>query len=191
LNASTDPIATAVEEDTRRWVDRAVIGLNLCPFAKAVQVKGQIRYVVSRALDEESLLEELRAELELLQEADPSMHETTLIMSPHILDEFLDFNDFLGEGDDLLEAMDLVGVVQLASFHPRFQFAGTEEGDITNATNRSPWPTLHLLREDSIDKAVEAFPQASTIFERNMEVLEKLGSGGWAALGVGASKGAP
>jgi hypothetical protein len=191
LNASTDPIATAVEEDTRRWVDRAVIGLNLCPFAKAVQVKGQIRYVVSRALDEESLLEELRAELALLQEADPSMHETTLIMSPHILDEFLDFNDFLGEGDDLLEAMDLVGVVQLASFHPRFQFAGTEEGDITNATNRSPWPTLHLLREDSIDKAVEAFPQASTIFERNMEVLEKLGSGGWAALGVGASKGAP
>jgi hypothetical protein len=191
LNASTDPIATAVEEDTRRWVDRAVIGLNLCPFAKAVQVKGQIRYVVSRALDEESLLEEVRAELALLQEADPSMHETTLIMSPHILDEFLDFNDFLGEGDDLLEAMDLVGVVQLASFHPRFQFAGTEEGDITNATNRSPWPTLHLLREDSIEKAVEAFPQASTIFERNMEVLEKLGSGGWAALGVGASKGAP
>ncbi|MET0312446.1 MAG: DUF1415 domain-containing protein [Burkholderiaceae bacterium] len=176
----SDPIA-----DTRRWVERAVIGLNLCPFAKAAEAKGVVRYVASELEDEAALMELLRAELELLAAADPAEHETTLIVVTEILHDFLDFNDFLGEGDWLLERMGLEGEVQLASFHPDYQFEGTEPGDITNATNRSPWPTLHLLREDSIDRAVEAFPEAAEIYERNMEVLKELGPAGWEALGVG------
>lgn len=175
----------------RRWVERAVIGLNLCPFAKAVAVKGQIRYAVSRAGDLAELAAELETELALLAGADHEAHETTLLVVPALLDDFLDFNDFLGEGDRLVEAMGLVGEIQLASFHPGYRFAGTAADDITNATNRSPWPALHLLREESIDRAVESFPDAARIYERNMEVLEKLGTAGWDALGVGATKRGP
>lgn len=175
----------------RRWVERAVIGLNLCPFAKAVAVKGQIRYAVSSAEDLAELAAELEAELALLAGADHEVHETTLLVVPFLLDDFLDFNDFLGEGDRLVESMGLAGEIQLASFHPGYRFAGTAADDITNATNRSPWPALHLLREDSIDKAVESFPDAARIYERNMEVLEKLGAAGWDALGVGATRREP
>lgn len=171
--------------DTVRWLERAVIGLNLCPFAKGVHTKGQIHYVVSEATDARGLLEDLQRELEALAEISPEKRDTTLLMAPQCLEDFLDFNDFLELVDELVEAMDLGGILQVASFHPHFQFDGTTEDDVTNATNRAPYPTLHLLREDSIDQAVEAFPEAETIYERNMQVLGELGAQGWAALDVG------
>ena len=174
-----------VVQDTVRWLERAVIGLNLCPFAKGVHTKGQIHYVVSHATDAGALLEDLQRELEALAEASPAKRDTTLLMAPQALPDFLDFNDFLELADELVEAMDLAGILQVAPFHPRFQFADTAEDDVGNCTNRAPYPTLHLLREESIDSAVEAFPEAEEIFERNIEVLERLGAQGWADLDVG------
>ncbi|AEB83220.1 DUF1415 domain-containing protein [Alicycliphilus denitrificans] len=174
-----------VVQDTVRWLERAVIGLNLCPFAKSVHTKGQIHYVVSHATDTRALLEDLQRELEALAEASPDKRDTTLLMAPLTMPDFLDFNDFLELADELVEAMDLAGILQVASFHPRFQFEGTLADDVSNCTNRAPYPTLHLLREESIDRAVEAFPEAEEIFERNIEVLERLGAEGWKALDVG------
>lgn len=192
---------SVVVQDTVRWLERAVIGLNLCPFAKSVHVKGQIHYVVSHATDARGLLQDLQRELEALAEAPPEKRDTTLLMAPLVMPDFLDFNDFLELADELVEAMDLAGILQVASFHPQFQFEGTQADDVTNCTNRAPYPTLHLLREESIDRAVEVFPEAEEIFERNMEVLERLGAQGWADLDVGprcaahspanAAKGAP
>ena len=176
----------AVIADTVRWLERAVIGLNLCPFAKAVHTKGQIHYVVSEATDASDLLEELRHELQALAEISAEKRDTTLLIAPRCLQDFLDFNDFLGLTEDLVDTLDLDGVLQVASFHPQFQFADAAQDDITNATNRAPYPILHLLREDSIDRAVQAFPEAETIYERNMQVLEDLGAEGWAKLDVGA-----
>ena len=167
---------------TRAWVRRAVVGLNLCPFAKAPFAKEQVRYVLSAATDAEALLAQLIAELHALADADPVVTETTLLISPHVLTDFLDFNDFLERADRALDDAGLAGVLQVASFHPQYQFAGTRSDDVTNATNRSPYPTLHLLREDSIDRAVAAFPEAEAIFEANMRTLEALGAGGWADL---------
>jgi len=180
-DASPDgvPAALAIAE-TRAWVRRAVIGLNLCPFARAVDVKDQIRYVFSDASDPETLLATLAVELQRLADTDPDVVDTTMLIHPRVLTDFEDFNDFLELADAAVEDLDLDGVLQVASFHPRFQFADTEPDDITNATNRSPYPTLHLLREDSVDRAVAAFPEAEAIFERNMETLEKLGAKGWA-----------
>ena len=175
--------------DTRRWLERAVIGLNLCPFAKGPHVKGQIHFAVCSDGGGPALLTALQDQLAALVEADPSERETVLLVAPGSFEDFLDFNDFLGEAEQVLARLDLEGVIQIAPFHPRFQFAGTEEDDITNATNRSPYPTLHLLREESIDRAVEAFPDAEAIFEANMDVLEKLGAQGWQALDVGARLG--
>jgi len=172
--------------DTVRWLERAVIGLNLCPFAKGVHAKGQIHYVVSEATDARSLLSDLQRELVALAEADPGQRDTTLLIVPQCLEDFLDFNDFLELADKLLESLDLDGILQVASFHPQFQFADAAPGDITNATNRAPYPILHLLRENSIDRAVEAFPEAEMIYERNMQVLEDLGAEGWKNLDVGA-----
>jgi uncharacterized protein len=181
---STDwPIDKAsVIAATRTWLERAVIGLNLCPFAKAVHVKNQVRYVVSTATTPEALLGELEAELRLLQAADPAEVEMTLLMHPQVLQDFIDYNDFLDVADAALEQLELDGELQIASFHPDYQFAGTAFDDIGNFTNRSPYPTLHLLRESSIDAAVEAFPEAADIYERNIETLQQLGRKGWAAL---------
>ena len=175
-----------VVQDTVRWLERAVIGLNLCPFAKGVHTKDQIHYAVSRATDGRELLQDLQRELEALAEASPAKRDTTLLMAPQALPDFLDFNDFLELADELVEAMDLAGILQVASFHPHFQFEGTLADDVSNCTNRAPYPTLHLLREESIDRAVEVFPEAEEIFERNIEVLERLGMQGWNALDVGA-----
>jgi hypothetical protein len=175
------PAALAIAE-TRAWVRRAVIGLNLCPFARAVDVKDQIRYVFSDAADAETLLATLVVELQRLADTDPELVDTTIVIHPRVLTDFEDFNDFLELADAAVEDLDLDGVLQVASFHPQFQFADTEPDDITNATNRSPYPTLHLLREDSVDRAVAAFPEAESIFERNMATLEKLGPQGWSAL---------
>ena len=172
-------------DDTIRWLERAVIGLNLCPFAKAVHVKGQIHYAVALATTAHDALELLRNELKELANTPAEVRDTTLLVMPYCLPDFLDFNDFLGDAEDVLHALGLEGTLQLASFHPQFQFAGTEVDDVTNCTNRSPYPMLHLLREDSIDRAVSVFPGAEAIFERNMEVLEGIGMAGWQALDVG------
>lgn len=171
--------------DTRAWLERAVIGLNLCPFAKSVHVKGQVHYAVSRAATQEALLEDLVSELKDLVAMDAKARDTTLLIVPDGMQDFLDFNDFLAQADQALADLNLEGVLQIASLHPRYQFAGTREDDITNFTNRSPYPTLHLLREDSIDRAVAAFPNPESIFEVNMRTMEQLGQDGWAALKVG------
>ena len=180
------PDAAIVWQDTVRWLERAVIGLNLCPFAKGVHGKGQIHYVVSSATEGAQLLQELGDELKALAEISPEKRDTTLLIAPACFPDFLDFNDFLELADQLLDTLDLEGTLQIASFHPAFQFGGTTADDVTNCTNRAPYPTLHLLREDSIDRAVAAFPEAETIYERNMQVLEEMGAEGWRALDVGA-----
>jgi hypothetical protein len=174
--------ASNIIKETQDWVIKAVIGLNLCPFAKAVHVKGQIKYVVSEATTLEQLLKDLAQELEFLAEVSREKTDTTLLIHPEILNDFLDYNDFLELADQLLEDLDLDGELQIASFHPQYQFAGTEIDDVTNFTNRSPYPTLHLIREESIDEAVKAFPEAEAIFETNMQTMEKLGTDGWLKL---------
>jgi uncharacterized protein len=167
---------------SRLWLEKAVIGLNLCPFAKAVHKKGQIRYVVSAATQPLELLDDLKRELEYLRDVSAESVDTTLLIHPGVLGDFEDFNEFLEVADLAVEDLGLEGEIQVASFHPDFQFEGTGPDDITNYTNRSPYPTLHLLREDSIDKAVAAFPDASKIFEANMATLDELGTEGWKKL---------
>jgi len=172
----------AVVAATRQWIEKAVIGLNLCPFAKAVYVKNQVRYAVSRAPHLDGLLEDLDRELDFLAVADPVEIDTTLLIHPTLLPDFLDFNDFMQLAEAAVGEHGLDGVIQIASFHPAFRFAGTEPDDIGNYTNRAPFPTLHLLREASIARAVAAFPEAETIYERNIDTLKVLGYAGWQAL---------
>jgi len=167
---------------TQVWLEKAVIGLNLCPFAKAVHTKGQIRWVLSAATTPADLLAELVRELQHLSSASPQAVDTTLIVHPLVLQDFADFNDFLGLADHTLVDEGLQGVLQIASFHPQYQFADAAADDIGNATNRSPYPTLHLLREDSIERAVAAFPDAEAIYGRNIETLQRLGHEGWERL---------
>ena len=182
--ASAMPEDALVIAATVQWLERAVIGLNLCPFAKGVHTKGQVHYVVSHASSEQELLEQLRAELLDLKSIPAQTRDTTLLMLPGLMEDFLLFNDFLGRADKVLRRCGLEGVLQIASFHPQFQFVGTDEDDISNFTNRAPYPTLHLLREESIDRAVAAFPQAEDIYDKNMQTLATLGPRGWNALGL-------
>ena len=170
--------------ETRDWIEKAVIGLNLCPFAKSVYVKNQVRIVVSSARHIDGFLEDLDRELDHLAEVSPEVTDTTLLIHPTLFPDFLDFNDVHQIADEAVAEHDLEGVIQIASFHPDYQFEGTEPDDITNYTNRAPFPTLHLIREESLDRAVEAFPDAEMIYERNMETLRKLGLAGWLALGL-------
>ncbi|SED74632.1 hypothetical protein SAMN02787142_3746 [Burkholderia sp. WP9] len=179
LSAESDDAVVAA---TRHWLTEAVIGLNLCPFAKAVHVKGQIRYVVSHAADMEGVLTDLETELQTLMEADPDAVDTTLLIVPHALGDFLDYNDCLFFADRMLKQLRLEGIVQIASFHPQYQFEDSQPDDIENYTNRAPYPILHLLREDSIERAVQAFPDAEEIYERNQETLRRIGLAGWNAL---------
>ena len=185
--ASNALLANRMVQDTLRWLERAVIGLNLCPFAKAVLVKGQVHCKVSQASTLEALRDDLIQALKDLVALEPAVRDTSLLIIQNLLQDFMDYNDFLNVADDCLLALDLEGEIQIASFHPQYQFAGTDENDITNFTNRSPYPTLHLIREASIDRAVSAFPQAEAIFEVNMATLQKLGLEGWQDLDVGAS----
>ena len=175
------PAAAAIAA-TRTWVERAVIGLNLCPFARAAHTGGKIRYVMTAAPDTGALIDALAAELEHLAEASPDEIETTLLIHPHVLQDFLDYNDFLEVADELVERLGLEGVVQVASFHPRYQFERTKPDDIENYTNRSPHPTLHLLREDSVERAVNSHPDADAIPLRNIETLKRIGIEGWKQL---------
>jgi uncharacterized protein len=178
------PDQATVIQDTQRWLTTAVIGLNLCPFAKAVHVKNQIRYKVSAATEPEALLQDLIQELLHLRDADPAEIDTTLVMHPHALQDFLDFNDFLDVVDAALEELDLHGTIQVASFHPHYQFYDAGPDDIENYSNRSPHPTLHLIRESSIEQAVAAIPDAEDIYEANKATLRKLGLEGWKKLWV-------
>ena len=168
--------------ETRAWVERAVIGLQLCPFAKAPQVKGQVRYASSAARDPEALLVDLVEELGRLVAEPPSRIETTLLVHPHVLNDFDDYNEFLSRADEALVALELDGVIQIASFHPAYRFAGSAPADIANATNRSPHPTLHLLREESIERALVSFADPESIYTANIATMERLGADGWAAL---------
>jgi hypothetical protein len=174
-------------QDTLRWLERAVIGLNLCPFAKSVYVKGQVHCAVSQAATEDELRGDLLQELQNLVALDPEVRDTTLLIVQNLLQDFDDYNDYLNVADECLIELELEGEIQIASFHPQYRFAGTDENDITNYTNRSPYPTFHLIREASMDRAVAAFPDAEAIFEVNMTTLNELGLEAWQALDVGAS----
>ena len=176
--------AALAAQATEHWVEAAVIGLNLCPFARSVQVGKRVRYVVSAAQTPDALLESLEEELLLLQQTAIDVLETTLLIHPWVLNSFRDYNAFLGDADDLIVALALDGELQIASFHPDYQFAGTPASHISNYTNRSPFPTLHLLRECSVQRATESMPDTSAIYEANLLTLEKLGLEGWRALGV-------
>lgn len=167
---------------TRRWVERAVVGLNLCPFARAPFAAERIRYRVSHATTAEALVDELVAELQSLQLSEPEDVETTLLIHPQVLNDFLDFNDFLEVADAAVEGLQLEGLIQVASFHPDYQFDGSAPEDIENYSNRAPYPILHLLREASVERAVELHPDTDQIFERNIETLRKLGHAGWEKL---------
>ncbi|MBS0226666.1 MAG: DUF1415 domain-containing protein [Proteobacteria bacterium] len=174
--------ASAVETDIRDWIEKAVIGLNLCPFAKAVYVKQQVRIVVSDASTESALLEQLGEELLLLRDTLAEAIDTTLLVHPQVLGDFLDYNDFLEHADALVESLALDGELQVASFHPQYQFADTDPDDASNLTNRAPWPVLHLLREASIDRAVAAYPDPDAIIERNIATVTALGAEGYRKL---------
>ncbi len=167
---------------TQLWLERAVIGLNLCPFAKAVHVKQQIRYAVTGARTADELLAELEHELQTLAAADPETLDTTLLIHSAVTGDFLDYHFFLAEADAAIRSLELDGVIQIPSLHPNYEFAGCDADDIDNYTNRAPYPTLHLLREVSIDRAVAAFPDAADIFERNIETLRRPGHEGWRRL---------
>ena len=175
-----------VVADTRHWLRRAVIGLNLCPFAKSVDIKDQVHYAISRSVGFKDLLEDLKQELNSLAALDAATRDTTLFIAPEALADFLEFNDFMAQANRLLAKLGYEGVFQIASLHPQYQFADALADAITNFTNRSPYPTLHLLREESIDRAVKAFPHAEAIFETNMRTMERIGHAGWAALDVDA-----
>jgi len=180
MQTGTNEIIAATQE----WLEKAVIGLNLCPFAKAVHVKKQIRYAVSAARNTEELHADLVSELQILSATNAEQIDTTLLIHPYVLTNFLDYNDFLGVVDATIEELGLDGKIQVASFHPNYQFAGTAPEDIENYTNRSPHPLLHLLREASMERAVAAFPDAAEIFEKNMETMRTLGHAGWKRLGL-------
>ncbi len=183
MTASPAPTDTPPADDpiaaTRQWLERIVIGLNLCPFAKAVYVKEQVRFVLSDATTPEALVEQLAEELVLLRDTPAEVIDTTLIVHPQVLTDFLDYNDFLDNADAAVEALDLQGILQVASFHPDYQFDGVAADDASNYTNRAPYPTLHLLREDSVARAVDAFPDPDVIVERNIEILDRIGVEGW------------
>ncbi len=168
-----------VVADVRVWLEKAVIGLNLCPFAKSVHIKNQIRYVVSKATNLEMALEELLLELRHLRETSPEETDTTLLIFPDMFSDFYVFNDVLELVDQITDAEEFNDAFQVVSFHPRFQFANTRLDDIENYTNRAPYPIWHLIREASIDRAVQSFPDAEAIYGRNIQTLRELGLAGW------------
>ena len=169
---------------TRRWLERAVIGLQLCPFAAAPHLHDRVRYCVSAQRSGVGLLEDLSHELRTLQDADPLKCETTLLIHPHVLTDFLEYNEFLGACDAAVAELGFEGELQVASFHPQYQFAGTDVQDIENYTNRSPYPMLHLLREASVARAVANFPNIERIGATNQEMLRRLGHEGWRQLWI-------
>jgi hypothetical protein len=164
----------AAIDETLKWLVSEVIGLNLCPFAREVHAAGRIRYVVSDATDTEALRGHLAEELRLLRTLDHAVTETTLLIHPRVLGDFLEYNDFLDLADQTIIELGFEGEFQIASFHPCYQFEGTEPDDVTNRTNRSPYPMLQILREASVEKAVAEYPDVDKISERNMETMRRL-----------------
>jgi uncharacterized protein len=179
------PAGDVAIEDTRRWVERAVVGLNLCPFAAAVHRSGRARYALSTAVDQRSLLEDLLSEAKSLLERSPLDRDTTLLIAPGLLHEFIEFCAFLRMAEKAMRRQGFEGILQIASFHPDYRFAESAGEDVANFTNRSPYPTLQLLREESLTRALEAFPDPRRIFEANIASLRRLGAGGWEMLDVG------
>jgi len=184
MDAMSAPTPAQAIATTRDWLEKVVIGLNLCPFAKAVHVQDRIRYRVSDATTTDALRATLREELEHLAAADPETCETTLLIHPHVLEDFFDYNDFLSVAERTVKKLKLDGVLQVASFHPQYQFADAAPDSIENYTNRSPWPMLHLLRESSIERAIDSVPDAADIYTRNIATLRRIGLQGWRALGI-------
>jgi hypothetical protein len=184
-NASDDAVVAA----TKRWIERAVIGLNLCPFARAPYLGDRLRLHVSHATTPDALIADLCDELSTMQERGADTVETTLLIHPFVFTDFLAFNDFLEAADGALEALELDGEIQLASFHPDYQFADTAADDVENCTNRSPYPILHLLRESSVDRAVATLPDTDAIYRRNIETLRSLGHEGWRKLWLDDARG--
>jgi hypothetical protein len=182
ITADLQPDDAPYVDATRRWIERAVVGLNLCPFARAPMVQQKIRYVVSHARDTDALLDDLLGELQSLNAISADECETTLLIHPHVLGDFLDYNDFLDSADAAVETLGLEGELQVASFHPHYQFADSAPDDIENFSNRSPYPTLHLLREASVERAMEAMTDPDAIYRRNQDTLQRLGTEGWQAL---------
>lgn len=179
MHSATD---TRIIQETQAWLVHAVIGLNLCPFAKAVHVKNQITYQVSAATDASTLLNDLKLALITMVETPAEEIDTSLVIHPHVLHDFLDYNDFLYEADDLLHELKLNGILQIASFHPDYQFSGTDKEEISNCTNRSPYPMLHILREESLDQAISAKLEWEDIVEHNITTMNTLGWAGWQEL---------
>lgn len=188
VTPDNDLNADALSEDmpyrtaTIQWLERAVIGLNLCPFARAPHVQGRLRLRVSHARDTDALLDELCGELQSLNALSPDECETGLLVHPFVLNDFLDYNDFLDMADAALQTLGLEGEWQVASFHPDYQFADSTPDAIENFSNRSPFPTLHLLRESSIERAMEQMSDTDAIYRRNILTLQQLGRAGWQAL---------
>lgn len=174
--------AASIIAATQTWLEKAVIGLNLCPFAKAVHVHKRIHYCVSPAQTTADLLEDLARELHALHNADPALCETTLLIHPYVLTDFLEYSFFLPTAEATASKLGYAAEFQLASFHPQYQFSDAQADAIENYTNRAPYPTLHLLRESSIERAVAAFPDAADIYEKNMDTLRRLGHAGWERL---------
>ncbi len=160
-------------EPVRRWVEQVVIGLNLCPFAKAELLDNRIRFAVSQATSEQQLLADLQTELQRLDRE--TGVETTLLIHPSVLTDFDGYNQFLDLADGLLRSLQREGIYQIASFHPDYQFAGTEPDDAENYTNRAPYPLLHLLREASLEQAIDNYPGVEQIPQRNIDLLESMG----------------
>ena len=181
---STNGPTSQVISDSQQWLERAVIGLNLCPFVKSDHVKSLIRYAISDAKSESELLADLQSELIFLNSVSPTITDTTLLIAPMCLHDFLEFNQFILKANKSLTKLDLDGIFQIATLHPQYQFAGTDVDDITNYTNRAPYPTLHLLRESSIDRALQAIPNAESIFEVNTNTMRRIGLEGWRDLGL-------
>ncbi|KAM9985674.1 hypothetical protein ACTFIZ_012373 [Dictyostelium cf. discoideum] len=170
---------SSITHHTKQWLEKAVIGLNLCPFAKEVYNKQQIKYHICSAKNERLILQALQQEFNFLVNTPATTIDTTLFILEHALIDFYDFNDFLALADQLLEQLNIVGVLQIASFHPHYHFANTQPDDIENYTNRAPYPILHILREQSIDQVVVAIADAATIFEKNIATMQALGVNGW------------
>ena len=183
-----DLLANPIFLRTREWLEQAIIGLNLCPFAKAVYAKRQIRYRVSSARDTDTLFNELCDELQMLAAANADEIDTTLMIHPNVLGMFPEYNDFLSVADITVRNLGLEGVIQIASFHPQYQFDNSNSDDIENYTNRSPYPMLHLLREQSISRAVDGIEDADEIVKRNMNTLRLLGIDGWNAFSFVADR---
>jgi uncharacterized protein len=177
-----DDAAAQVIAATRRWLEKAVVGLRLCPFAAVPFAREQIRYFVSGERTTDGLTQELTGELEHLHATDSQLCETTLLIHPYVLNDFADYNQFLDEADAAIAALDLGGELQIASFHPDYRFAGSAPSDVQNCSNRSPYPMLHLLREASVTRAVAAYPEIDEIGKRNQATLLALGHEGWLAL---------